>query len=530
MLTLALTALAPLSAWAAAPTGDETQDVVVMAGQRPLLIRLQITSSGAPFRQSWEGFLGRVFRELDRDADGKLSADEASKCPPLRSLQLGAAADGEALKMRATDNGGFLSREEFFAFHADRGAKAFVAGQAAGQATSNQALFELLDTNHDRQLSREEFDAADEALRCRDFNDDEIVGEAELRGARIGDDALLARLTAAAPASLSVTSPLVVLEGPDRGALVEALLARYDRNGDGRLACGDAGREIDLGPAAKSLDADGDSALGREELEKFAARAADLELKFAFGAGRWQAGLDSQARQKRTDGVRVSRRTDGAYKVDAGSALLEFRPDNRDPMRTQDVQLDFTVLDADNNDYLEPKEIEPQLGPLAFAAIDGDGDGKVLRREFDPYVRRPLEAGAARVQFTVADQGHQLYEKLDENGDGRLTQRELRHARALLDTEDRNGDGRLDAEESPRHLRFDLARGDQPLGPRARAASGDEAPLPATTSGPLWFQRMDANGDGDLSYREFLGPRSAFDRLDADHDGLIDSDEAAAAQ
>ena len=40
---------------------------------------------------------------------------------------------------------------------------------------------------------------------------------------------------------------------------------------------------------------------------------------------------------------------------------------------------------------------------------------------------------------------------------------------------------------------------------------------------------MDRNRDGDVSRREFLGPREQFDRLDRDKDGLIDPDEASAA-
>jgi hypothetical protein len=40
---------------------------------------------------------------------------------------------------------------------------------------------------------------------------------------------------------------------------------------------------------------------------------------------------------------------------------------------------------------------------------------------------------------------------------------------------------------------------------------------------------MDRNKDGDVSRREFLGPRERFERLDRDRDGLIDADEAAAA-
>src|SRR5262249_28497923 len=50
----------------------------------------------------------------------------------------------------------------------------------------------------------------------------------------------------------------------------------------------------------------------------------------------------------------------------------------------------------------------------------------------------------------------------------------------------------------------------------------------ASGTGPDWFRRMDRNRDGDVSRREFLGPREQFDRIDRDRDGLIDPDEAAA--
>jgi hypothetical protein len=47
--------------------------------------------------------------------------------------------------------------------------------------------------------------------------------------------------------------------------------------------------------------------------------------------------------------------------------------------------------------------------------------------------------------------------------------------------------------------------------------------------GPLWFRKMDRNGDGDVSPREFLGTPAQFRRIDADGDGLIDPDEAERA-
>jgi hypothetical protein len=49
-------------------------------------------------------------------------------------------------------------------------------------------------------------------------------------------------------------------------------------------------------------------------------------------------------------------------------------------------------------------------------------------------------------------------------------------------------------------------------------------------TGPIWFQRMDRNNDGDLTWNEFLGPREVFHKLDGDNDSLIDPQEAAKAR
>jgi Ca2+-binding EF-hand superfamily protein len=49
---------------------------------------------------------------------------------------------------------------------------------------------------------------------------------------------------------------------------------------------------------------------------------------------------------------------------------------------------------------------------------------------------------------------------------------------------------------------------------------------PGPANAPAWFFKMDRNRDGEVSRREFPGPRAAFDRLDADRDGAIDAAEA----
>ncbi len=52
--------------------------------------------------------------------------------------------------------------------------------------------------------------------------------------------------------------------------------------------------------------------------------------------------------------------------------------------------------------------------------------------------------------------------------------------------------------------------------------------MPTPQKGPLWFRKMDRNGDGDVSRGEFLGTKAEFDAIDTDHDGLISLEEAEA--
>ena len=59
-----------------------------------------------------------------------------------------------------------------------------------------------------------------------------------------------------------------------------------------------------------------------------------------------------------------------------------------------------------------------------------------------------------------------------------------------------------------------------------REMESREEPTRTEPAGPRWFVRSDRNGDGAVTWAEFVGPRDAFDRLDADGDGALTPAEA----
>ncbi|HEX4132320.1 MAG TPA: hypothetical protein VHZ24_19975 [Pirellulales bacterium] len=85
--------------------------------------------------------------------------------------------------------------------------------------------------------------------------------------------------------------------------------------------------------------------------------------------------------------------------------------------------------------------------------------------------------------------------------------------------------GQLTWEEVPRLVVLRLSRRPGKTITDKRLSSA-ESPRAA----PRWFDRMDRNGDGDVSPRESLGLLDAFRRLDANGGQLLGAAEAAAAR
>ncbi len=190
----------------------------------------------------------------------------------------------------------------------------------------------------------------------------------------------------------------------------------------------------------------------------------------------------------------------------------------------------FAAMDMDNNKYLDQKEAGRYAS--SFKLMDANNDNMIFLEEYKGFLAKQKAAAESQLIASVEDNGYQLFKLLDSNSDDKLSLREVYYAQQRLQEADANGDGMLSLSEIPHDYQLKLSMG-RPgtAGVFAVAVTSgfQTGQTEKAQVGPDWFPRMDKNGDGDISRREFLGSEEDFERIDADGDGLIDSKEAEAA-
>jgi Ca2+-binding EF-hand superfamily protein len=320
--------------------------------------------------------------------------------------------------------------------------------------------------------------------------------------------------------------------------VVLLLLRNYCKAGAVALTPADC----DLGPGVfASLDANKDGKLDLAELEKWQKRPPDLEFAIRIGktgSREMPTELLQPKGKKAALAKTVTRTTDGVVSLAVDDSQVSFNraPDNSDLVtrvalfRGSLVQLFRARLDPKKG-YVELNDLDgPQFQPLRqmFLLLDRDLDGKLTEKEVQAFSR--LESGALNsvVVLTVQDHGRALFQLLDTNKDGRLGLRELRTAWERLAPLDKNGDGVITPNEITRQFHLSASVGLSNGRDLVVLSRGGpmERPAPTPMAGPLWFRKMDRFGTGDVSFRNFLGTRADFDRIDTDGDGLISAEEA----
>jgi Ca2+-binding EF-hand superfamily protein len=556
-------ALAVMSAPAAptlAAADDDAQDLVFFSDARPVLIRLHIRIDGKPYGAAWEAYVRELFKYLDVNGDGMLSKAEATRAPSSTQFKemrkqgytygIGGGATYATFGELDADGDGKVTFEEFRTYYRSTGGLQLPdpVNRAATADQLTDRLFRLLDTNKDGKLSKDELDAAEQVLRPFDEEDNELISAGQLLGGAGANPYALPNAGGmmAPPrrpgAEDNSSFALVNLDDlSERLSLAERLVKRYDKDKNGRLSRGEIGLDRDV---FRELDTNKDGELDVVEVMRLLRRPPDIEAVVRLGKiGAAESPTDTVAPggKPRELASAVRPGTAGTLLVTLGDSQIDLRRTDAvtgasdeqlkaqsDALRQQYVAR-LKEADPKGRGYVEMSDLNKpqfrQLQPL-FMSADRDGDGKLTEAEVEAWFDLMSKATGSYVSLAVVENGRGLFDILDANRDGSLGLRELRTAWERLRPYDRNGDGCISRDEIPRQFQLTLGLGQATAFLRTAAVPGMGQPTAVTARGPVWFRKMDRNGDGDVSLREFLGTREEFDKIDTDHDGLISVEEA----
>ncbi len=496
-------------------------DVLLLMPAGPLHVRLKIVDSGKPLEQLRTEYMQRLVAQLDVDQDGLLGRDETTKHPLFVS---GRRFTGNAFLDSLRDKKAYSQSEIRMAV--DRAAGQLITfRQNDALVDQDLSVFRVLDADQSGLVERGEMRTAVARIAARDVDFDQTITFDEFLDQPIQPVEAFAVPTSATEPPASILSEL--MRNAVEPIMAPRLIRLYDKDKDAHLSASELNWSRER---CVELDTSGDGLLSVQELSQLRFGQPDMELLIDFSLRSGGSMTLVAAREQ----LAVDQQRDDVLGIKLGELSLRIGYRNRDPMTEaeQNARNAFNAIDADANGYLDREEIvdRARFERYLFDAMDGDGDDRVFASEMLDYVQAYTEPASTSCQMTLFDMGSGYFQMLDVNSDGRISIRELRTTEEVL-LASRNDEGKINPSRTKKSYRVEIERGGVSLFGRVdRPEAETPAALLKPPTGPIWFQRMDRNSDGDLTWDEFLGPRHVFHQLDADQDGLIDAHEAEQAQ
>jgi Ca2+-binding EF-hand superfamily protein len=571
VLALAIVILAApadrLGAAGPLPDTRDQLDYVFFASDRPVLIRVHLRLGDKPYSAAWDAWMDKIFVWFDKDGDGFLSSKEAARLPHPNSMQnmlnggIGGGNQTVPFVQVDTNKDGKVSKEEFRDYYKKNGFSPLRFSNSNYQATqskqTNDAIYKRLGLEPTGKLTKEKLARLPGLLFGLDENEDEMLSPEELK-LEAPDPYGYARPVPPRRRGMPVqTAPvetglIEISKSTTPAALAQMMLARYDKNKDGKLARTEVALEKAL---FDKLDANHDGLLDASELAAFFKQEPDLVFQARVGNLGTVAGAlsrfgiamgKSKLVAKRVEVVeaktrpmtkKVRRVNDETFAFQLGDSRFDFQANqgqmysNFEGIKQFYLQQFDAIVDKKKGYVDRKQEKENAMQPFLFfifAQADRNADGKLTRKELEAYLNVINEGATSFVSFNVEDHGRSLFNIIDGNGDGRLSIREMRTAWDRVKPLCKDGTGLVQA-ELHRTLRVSMGQGYagyQFATPVPVAYVGMPYRPGTPVSAPAWFLKMDRNGDGDISPREWLGTEEEFRMIDTDGDGLISAEEA----
>lgn len=517
------------------------RDLILLLPSGPMHVRLRITDGERSLEQLRAEYLDRLIVRLDTNKDGQLSSDETRN----NALFMTGKRFSDTALARSLAPARGMNRSAIEQSIERAIGQSMVFRQIGSVAEQDLQIFKVLDEDQSGLIERNEMRTSSARLAARDLDHDYCVTFDEFVSSTTSSmmpEVVMSMAAQEAPPPIHSE----LLRDAREPVMASRLIRTYDVDKDARLSKEELHWE---GARVALLDQNHDGVLAVAELTKIADAEPDVHVEIELSGSKETKKNDVTGnvmdvkKSANKDRLQLisARQSAAARLLDGGlveikqpstTITISYRP--RDPVEEsmRNARETFNAIDLDANGYMDREEIatHPRFQRYLFDAMDADHDDRVFGKEMDEYVKGIAEPSATICQVTLFDSGNGYFQMLDRNGDGRISIRELRTAEDNLLTQAVGDSAELNPSQMPRHFRIELQRGGSTLfGPGNRPRAEVPQPMIRTNNGPTWFQRMDRNGDSDLVWDEFLGPRDVFERLDRDKDGLIDPAEANAA-
>lgn len=516
-----------------------SETILLLAPQGPVVVEMEITIDGRPFRTERETLITEMLKQSDSNQDGEVTWDEAFDNPRFAFGRLSRTARIKQPAYRAmlkksydTDKNDKVSRYEVRLLFARFGyGAAFQVYQTFTPAARQPDVKKLLDVNGDGKLTADELQAAPERLKLRDADDNDLLEMAEVSGSGARSPYDLRQRVRTRGVRLPSRAREIYLLGPaaDLAAIYDGIVAKY--GGPEKKVTAAAFRSAPK--MFKKLDLNENGVLDAGESIGLHLVEPAVKLKVALSRNANKTrGLTITSMSKPLENAGPKKKSVEQVSLTMPGSKLRFHvPDtvSRAVDYSRTAQSVLARYDKNKNGYIEKKEMgNSPYYQRQFTRWDLNSDGKVFADEIKQMYDQMQAPQRSVTRAIATGRGASLFAAIDETGDRRISAREMKYAAKRLLALDKNNNGMLDADEMPGEIVITFMEGNSYY--RSGGLSRVSRASASRQRGPRWFVHMDRNADGDITPREFLGTRAKFQELDTNNDGFIERKEAEAVK